>query len=231
MEKLVYVIRTRPSLDGAALRASVLDGVVPQLAAHGATGVAVHLRDDCVSIDGPMPCDASELPVRAAVSLWLANHDDRTPLEAVLATVGERCDGYLVTESVYSEFGQRRGGPRDWPAGERSPGVTTFALVHRHPGLDPRTFREFWYGHQSPMSERVQPRLRYVRNTVVHPVTPGAPPLDGVVVESWPSEEVVADIEAFHLGDLENLSVMMDSVATVFDLTRLRSIAMSEYLY
>jgi hypothetical protein len=70
-----------------------------------------------------------------------------------------------------------------------------------------------------------------VRNTVVHPVTPGAPPLDGVVIESWPSEDVVADIEAFHLGDLENLSVMMDSVATVFDLPRLRSIAMSEYLY
>lgn len=231
MEKLVYVIRTRPSLDGAALREEVLDGVVPQLADHGATGVSVHLRDDEVTIDGPMPCDGGELPVRVGMSLWVTNHDDRAPLEALLATVGERCDGYLVTESVYSEFGQRRGEPRDWPAGARSPGVATFALVHRNPTLDPRTFREFWYGHQSPMSERVQPRLRYVRNTVVHPVTPGAPPLDGVVVESWPSEEIVADIEAFHLGDLENLSVMMDSVATVFDLPRLRSIAMSEYLY
>jgi len=231
MEKLVYVIRTRPSLDGAALRESVLGGLVPQLDDLGASGVSVHLRDDRVSIDGPMPCDGGELPVRLGLSLWMANHDDRSPVEALLSTVGERCDGYLVTESVYSEFGQRRGEVRDWPAGARSPGVATFALVHRNPMLDARSFREFWYGHQSPMSERVQPRLRYVRNTVVHPVTPGAPPLDGVVVESWPSEEIVADIEAFHLGDLENLSVMMDSVATVFDLSRLRSIAMSEYLY
>ncbi len=116
-------------------------------------------------------------------------------------------------------------------AGERSPGLVTFALVHRNPLMDPRTFREFWYGHQSPMSEALQPRLRYVRNTVVHPVTAGAPPLDGIVVESWASEDVVSDIEVFHNGDLENLTVMLDSVGTVFDMGRLRSIAMSEYLF
>jgi hypothetical protein len=103
--------------------------------------------------------------------------------------------------------------------------------VHRNPALDERTFREFWYGHQSPMSEELQPRLRYVRNTVVHPVTAGAPPLDGIVVESWESEEIVSDIEAFHNGDLENLSVMLDSVDTVFEMSKLRSIAMSEYLF
>jgi len=40
----------------------------------------------------------------------------------------------------------------------------------------------------------------------------------------------VSDIEAFHLGDLGNLTVMLDSVATAFDMERLRSIAMSEYL-
>ena len=105
------------------------------------------------------------------------------------------------------------------------------ALVHRNAHLDERTFREFWYDHQSPMSEELQPRLRYVRNTVFHPVTRGAPPVDGIVVESWPSEAVVSDIEAFHNGDLANLTVMMDSVGTVFDMSRLRSIAMSEYLF
>jgi hypothetical protein len=50
------------------------------------------------------------------------------------------------------------------------------------------------------------------------------------VVESWPSEEVVDDVVAFHLGDAGNLAVMLDSVQVAFDLPRLRSIAMSEYL-
>ncbi|MEZ5239985.1 MAG: EthD domain-containing protein, partial [Microthrixaceae bacterium] len=107
-------------------------------------------------------------------------------------------------------------------------------LVRRNPTLDPVTFREFWYGHQSPMSGEVQPRLHYVRNTVVHPVTPGAPPYDGIVLECWPSPEVVADPIEFHGGPEvgeENLRVMLDSVSQIFDMTSLRSLAMSEYLY
>ena len=230
MEKLIYLARVRPSVDGTALRTSVLDGLVPELVDAGAADVSVHLVDDRVTIAGPMPCPGGELPLRAAISLWLPAHDLRGGIDELVGGVGERVDGYLVTESVYSEFGQRRGPARDWAAGERSPGLVTVATVHRNPLLDPRTFREFWYGYQSPMSERLQPRLRYVRNTVVHPVTPGAPPLDGIVVESWESEELVADIEAFHMGDIENLTVMLDSVGTVFDMSRLRSIAMSEYL-
>jgi hypothetical protein len=231
MEKLVHVVRERADRDGADLRSELLDRVVPALGEHGATGVSVHVADDGVSIPGPMPCPDGELPVRAAISYWVPAHDLAVDAVAAARAIGVRNDGYLVTESLWSDFGQRRGAPRGWPDGERSPGLVTVALVHRNPLLDPRTFRELWYGHQSPMSERVQPRLRYVRNTVVHPVTPGAPPLDGVVVESWPSEEVVADIEAFHSGDLGNLTVMLDSVQTAFDMGRLRSVAMSEYLF
>ncbi len=230
MEKLIYLIRTRASQAGNTLREQVLDQVASQLSTAGASEISVHLSDDLVGIAGPMPCPGSELPMRVAISLWIANHDDSPALEQILSGLGERCDGYLVTESIYSDFGQRRGAVRDWPAGQRSPGLVTVALVHRNPALDERSFREFWYGHQSPMSEQLQPRLRYVRNTVVHPVTAGAPPLDGIVVESWESEEIVADIQAFHNGDLENLSVMLDSVDTVFDMAKLRSIAMSEYL-
>jgi len=230
VEKIVHVVREREDLDGAELRTRALDHVVPALSATGALGVSVHLADDGVMIPGPMPCPGGELPVRAAVSYWVPAHDLADGAIRVAGELGIRNDAYLVTESLWSEYGQRRGVPRGWPDGERSPGLVTVALVNRNPLLDPRTFRELWYGHQSPMSERVQPRLRYVRNTVVHAVTPGAAPLDGIVVESWPSEEVVSDIEAFHMGDLGNLTVMLDSVQVAFDMPRLRSIAMSEYL-
>ena len=231
MEKVVYLVRERASRDGADLREQVLGEVVPAIAAAGGTGISAHLADDAVSIGGPMPCPGGELPLRAVLGVWLPAHDRHSAVTDVLDGVGARCDAYLVTEAVWSDFGERRGEARDWDDGTRSPGVTTVALVHRNPSLDERTFREFWYGHQSPLSEEVQPRLRYVRNTVAHPVTAGAPPVDGIVVESWPSEEVVSDIEVFHNGDLENLTVMMDSVGTVFDMSRLRSVAMSEYLF
>ncbi len=230
MEKVVHIIRERGDRDGADLRDELIDAVVPELRRSGAVDVTVHVADDGVSIPGPMPAPAGALPVRASISYWVPAHDLADDAVHRARSVGVRNDAYLVTESTWSEFGQRRGAERDWPDGERSPGLVTVALVHRNPRLDPRTFRELWYLHQSPMSERVQPRLRYVRNSVVHAVTPGAEPVDGIVVESWPSEDVVSDIEAFHLGDLGNLTVMLDSVATAFDMERLRSIAMSEYL-
>jgi hypothetical protein len=61
-------------------------------------------------------------------------------------------------------------------------------------------------------------------------VTVGAPPIDGIVHESWPSIEVVEDTIAFHEGDAENIAVMLDSVMQCFDIARLRSFAFSEYL-
>ncbi len=227
----MYLVWDRPSIDGAALRSRYLDEVAPALLALGPHQLSMHLDDDEAPLPGPAPAPGHELPVRAAVSLFVDAHDRRAPYEEVLAELGERRAGYLVSEALWCEYGGNdRRGPRDWADGERSPGITTFSLVHRNPALDERTFRELWHGHQSPMSEAVQPRWRYVRNTVVHPVTPGAPPVDGIVHESWPSVEVVEDSIAFHNGDPENISVMLDSVMQLFDISRLRSFALSEYL-
>jgi hypothetical protein len=231
LEKLVYLVWDRPTVDAAEVRSRFLDDLAPALLDLGPRSLTLHLDDDLAPIAGPAPAPDHELPLRAAVSLFVDAHDRRSPYEAVLDGVGVRRAGYLVSESLWCEYGGNdRRGPRDWPDGERSPGITTFSLVHRNPNLDERTFRELWHGHQSPMSEEVQPRWRYVRNTVVHPVTVGAPPVDGIVHEAWPSVEVVEDVIAFHQGDPENLRVMMDSVMQAFDLARLRSFAMSEWI-
>ena len=237
MEKLIYLVWERPSVAGDVLRDRFMADTVTALQDAGFERMEVFCDDDLAPIDGPAPAPPDELPLRLAVSGWLAAHDRRAPVEAALADLGVRRSGYLVTEAGWCAYGENgRRGQRDWDAGERSPGITTFSLVTRNPGLDPRTFRELWYGHQSPMSEDVQPRWRYVRNTVVHPVTPGAPPFDGIVHESWPSVDLVADPIAFHGGaddptvGEENLRVMLDSVSQLFDLGRLRSVALSEYL-
>jgi hypothetical protein len=235
MEKLVYLVWDRPSTDSSTLRAQMLDDVGPALIADGAQRLEVHVDDEHATIDGPMPPPGTELPVRAAFSFFVDAHDRRASFEATIAGLGVRTAGYLVTEAIVDEYGGNdRRGPRDWDAGERSPGIVTFTVLRRNPTLDPRAFREFWYGHQSPMSGEIQPRVRYVRNTVVHPVTAGAPPYDGIVHESWPSIDVVADPIEFHGGaevGPENLRVMLDSVTQVFDLSTLRSVALSEYLF
>ncbi|MEZ5348899.1 MAG: hypothetical protein R2714_06840 [Microthrixaceae bacterium] len=234
MEKLVYVIWDRPSLEGGELRVRYSGTVVPELLGAGARNVSLHLDDDLAPIAGPAPCPGGELPYRAVVSLWLDAHDDRAAVESVLDGLGVRRAGYLVSEAEFGSGDQQGDHHGDPVPGKRSPGISTVALVHRNPRFDPRTFREFWYDHQSPMSGEVQPRVHYVRNSVVHPVTRGAPPIDGIVMECWPDIEVVSDPIEFHGGaevGEENLTVMLDSVTQLFDLSSLRSLAMSEYLF
>ncbi len=229
MEKLIYLVWERPSISDDDVRSAAID-TAERLVAAGAQRLELFVGD--LPVSGPLPAPPDQLPVRSAFAFWVDCYDRRDELENLIAPLGVRRSGYLVTESMYSEYGRHeRSSPRDWPVGRRSPGVTTFSILRKNAALDDRTFRELWHGHQSPMSEEVQPRMRYVRHTVVHPVTAGAPPLDAIVYESWPSEDLLSDIIAFHNGDAENLRVMMDSVGQVFDLAALRSEAMSEYLF
>ena len=64
-------------------------------------------------------------------------------------------------------------------------------------GTDDETFYGHWYGHQSPMSEWMQPRCRYVRNAVVRTLTPGAPRYKAIVAEAWPTAEHLTDLPTF----------------------------------
>jgi hypothetical protein len=114
--------------------------------------------------------------------------------------------------------------------------VLTVALVHRPAGLDYASWIERWHGTQSPLSAALQPRCRYVRNEVIRPVTTGAPGIDGIVEEAWPSAAHVADPMLFFNADgdpdrlASNINSMLKSVTACLDLGRLRNSTMSEYL-
>jgi hypothetical protein len=113
--------------------------------------------------------------------------------------------------------------------------VLTVALIHRPAGLGYREWITRWHGTQSPVSAELQPRTRYVRNEVVRALTGGAPEIDGIVEEGWPSAAHVADpmlfFQATTPAELDaNVARMMASVEACLDLDRLRSTTMSEYL-
>ena len=116
-------------------------------------------------------------------------------VEDAARRAGIRRAGYLVTESMYRDYGDNEHAPpRDWPDGERSPGIVTLTVFDKPAGIDDETFYGHWYGHQSPMSEGMQPRARYVRNAVVRALTPGAPRYKAIVEEAWPSVEHLTDL-------------------------------------
>jgi hypothetical protein len=229
MEKLVYLFWDRPSRAPESVRTQLVDDLAPQLLALGARGLEINVDDEHAQVETMVKVPPDELPVRAVVSLWVDAHDFRAPYEALFADIGIRRAGYLVTESIYHER------DRDWPDGTRSPGITTFTVFDKPAGMDDETFFGHWYGHQSPMSERMQPRVRYVRNTAVRPLTPGAPRYRALVAEAWPTVEDVTDLVKFfgvetsdELG--ENIRIMLDSTKQLFDPATMRNYTLSEYV-
>ena len=223
---------------GDALRGVLLGETAPRLSALGARGITVGVHDaDAAQAPSPVPTPQGEDPHVALVSLWVDSYDHRGRVDDALSDTGQRCAGYLVTESLYEDYGTTpHSAPRDWPDGVRSPGVSTVSLIHRPPGVDYTTWIERWHGTQSPLSAALQPRCRYVRNEVVRPLTPDAPEIGGIVEEAWPSVAHVADPMMFFNagGDPErltaNVEAMLESVTACLDLTRLRNSTMSEYL-
>ena len=74
-----------------------------------------------------------------------------------------------------------------------------------------------------------------MRNVVVRPLTPGAPPWAGLVEEGFPTEAVTNPMLWYEAGGSpeklrENLGRMLASVRAFLDIERVESPPMSEWL-
>jgi hypothetical protein len=236
VEKLQYIVWLPEGTPRADVAPLMVGEVGRRLLDTGVHGLTLDLDDDGATIPPPVPPPADEQSPHAVVSVWVDCSDRRGPLEEVLESVAVRLHGYSVVESLYTDYGGSPwAGPRDWPDGQRSPGILTVATFEQLPGTDFDEWLAFWYEHQSPMSEAMQPRCRYVRNLVVRALRPGQPAWRGIVEEAWPSPEHVTDPRLFFCaGDdaelLErNITTMLDHVSRLMDLTTMRSMTMSEW--
>lgn len=234
MEKLVYLIWAASQDARGDVTGAILSECAPRLLELGPRGLVANLAD--TDVPAPVPWPATEPPLAAELGLWLDCYDRRGPFEEILADFGDRYAGYLVTESLYSDYGTNaHAPPRDWPDGKRSPGLLTVTLMERPRRLEPADWLAHWHGVQSPVSEAMQPRCRYVRNAVVRALTPEAPPYEGIVDEAWPSAEHLTDPMLFYGagGDEETLRGnqrrMFESVKAFLDFDRIRTVTMSEY--
>jgi hypothetical protein len=242
MEKVVYLLWHGSGPVEPAWAERLLGPTCQALLALDPRGLTINVADaTAAEANVPVPAPADDPSPVAEVSLWLDNHDDRGPyqdvLEALLDATGDHLAGYLVTESLATDYGRNPwSSPRDWADGERSRGVLMLTLMPKPDRMDDEAWYTHWYGTQSPMSTAIQPRTRYVRNAVARPLTPGAPPYRGIVEEAWPSANHVNDPDLFYCaeGDADvlaaNLQTMLDSVTAFLDLDQIRLAAMSEHL-
>ncbi len=227
--------------DGPRSRADAADAVLGDLAKDllrlGPLRLSIDVRDPESDIPAPVPTPEGEVPADALVSLWVDAVDQRAPYEEVLGAAAGRLAGYSVVESLYRDYGGNQWSvPRYWPDGVRSPGVLTVALLQQHPDQSFEEWMTRWHARISPITEAIQPRMRYVRNAVFRPLTDGAPRLAGIVEEAWPSLEHVTDPMLFYCaeGDSERMNAhvtqMVEEISAFIDLSTFRSVTMSEWI-
>ena len=129
MDKLIYVLWGPKDENKEARRRRLLEEVAPQLLAAGAVKLTLYIDDDQSKVRSPAPIHLGER-ICAEVSLWIDSVDQREPIEEILRAAGFRIAGFLVDECLYTDYGgNRHSGPRDWPDGQRSPGVMAITLM------------------------------------------------------------------------------------------------------
>ena len=188
MEKVIITLRGADADDAWCQR--LRDDVAAELLDSGVPGLAVNIRDEVVR-HSLMTLTTLEPPVVGFVTLWTQqSYGDQ--VRSAITRLEKECDdvaAYLVTESVPLP-------PPDTGPGERTPGLANIALLRRPADLDEPTWRQRWHIDHTPVAIATQSTFGYTQNTVVRPLTPGAPVIDAIVEELFPIE-ATADLHAF----------------------------------
>ena len=191
MEKVVWLLWRPADADPAALAPWLLDALAGVVA--DTHGVRVTVEDPAGSWMRRGALGDGSL-LAASVSVWLTSIDLREPVAAALAGApAAPVHAYLVAESVPLDYGDSR----TWPDGERSPGQSITTVFDKRPDIDDDRFYALWHGEHTPLSFEIHPFNSYIRNTVLRPLTPGAPPLRSIVYEAVPMAEDMFDLHRF----------------------------------
>jgi hypothetical protein len=235
LHKIVYILWPIKGQEKKKTRDILLGDLSTRIIGSGAVRLAMDIDDPEADMRSPAPKLYSGEPICALVNMWVEDMNKRKNIEDMLRYAGFRIAGYLVEESIFTEYGgNRHAGPRDWPDGRRSPGITMVTLMERPRRLSRDEWIRRWHGIMSPVSEEIQPRTRYVRNLVVEAITPGAPTFEGIVEEAWPSKKHVTNPFLFYGADniwqlIRNMCRILRAVKSFLNLRTIRTTPMSEY--
>ncbi|MFC6342397.1 hypothetical protein ACFP8W_10430, partial [Nocardioides hankookensis] len=125
--------------------------------------------------------------------------------------------------------------PEDWD-GSRADALANVAVLRRPDELDRAEWLRIWMVDHTAVGIRTQATFGYLQNIVLEPLTPGAPRIDGIVEELFPSA-AVTDIHAFYGSggdDAElgrRIDVLMASVARIGADRQIDLVPTSRYLY
>lgn len=231
MEKLVYVLWEGGGDADRDIARTLTDDAAAELVELGVIGLHVNVADESVAaVPGRRPPAFDRFPA-AMVSFWIDDADLRQPLEAAMRRTGRDLSGFVVSESVPIRNVTQTAAP-----GERTPGVNMIAFLERPGWIDHPEWIRRWRVNHRVVAMETQVSHAYVRNTVVHALTPDAPPWAAIVEEGFTAEAAVDKMVWYGAdGDPEVLRQRFDrmiaSCETFLDVERGIQLPFAEYVF
>ena len=239
MEKLVYLLFQHAGASGDELRDTLIQDVAPALREAGGSQIAVNVHDSDVipasALDSarwedlPAQRWLSEPPVRAMVSFWMTNADDRARCEQSLAPHAQRLSGYVVAESI-----PLLNTEHPVPTGERTPGFNQVACITKKRSISSEEFYDIWLNDQKLVAINLQCTFGYKRNAILRPLTAGARGFNGIVEESFPMQALTDPLFYYETDSEEEwqrrVDRMIENCNRFLQLDEIDTTPMSEYL-
>jgi hypothetical protein len=230
LEKLVYLVWKRAEDSIECFTNAISDELAGSLEELGARGCSLNLADAAATYAEGMRITRMPEPLSGTVSIWLDTALDRAPVDRLLETTCGRFAGYLVLESMPLVNTTHVA-----PLGERTPGITTVALLERPEAMRYEDWLECWQGRHTRVAIETQSTFFYIQNAIVRAVTEGAHPWSAIVEEGFPAEAPMDPMVFFDAGGSrskleENRSRLLASCGKFIDFARLESHPMSSYV-
>ena len=189
----MYGLWRRPDQDIDPIRTALLERVAPALLDLGVPGlrICVEEPEGKAFRVGANP-DGSLLA--ASVSIWIDSYDNRAAAR-VRPGRGRRAD--LRLDRRRERVAPPTATTARGPTASSPPACRSRPSSTRRQGLSDDDFYRIWHGEHTPLSFEIHPLWLYVRNQVLRSITPGAPPVRGIVYEAVPTDEHLLDFNLF----------------------------------
>ena len=143
-----------------------------------------------------------------------------------LRGAAQSVSGYEVEEAYPVSY------DKAWGDGEATPSPILVTLLHKKPGIGQDEYIQRWHGGHTPLSLEVHPLWYYQRNVVLMPVTEGAEPSDGIVLEACATRGDLLNPARFFGGALKmvpNMLRVANDIKGFLDMKKVETFYATEY--
>jgi len=152
--------------------------------------------------------------------------NDPSRFSEALQNAASSVSGYEVEEAYPVPY------DKAWSDGEPTPSPILLTMLRKKTGISDGEFIERWHNGHTPLSLVVHPLWYYQRNVIREPVTEGAEPSDGIVLEACRTRNDLLNPTRFFGGALKmvpNMVRVANDIKGFLDMKKTETFYATEY--